>query len=231
MVRPILYLTCIFFLTVGCAEGEHAAMIDALEIKAAQGDLASQFQLATEYDQGLKVPQDIDKAVKWYRAAAEQGDANAQYSMGSLYQAGDGVPQNNQLAITWYRKAAEQDHATAKNNLAYMYDFGLGIAEDNAQAAQLYEEASQLGEIRAMLNLGVLFWQGQSGVNQDYVEAYQWLDLARLYAHESSDMRLERSAQGALDKLSPKMTALQIEEALKRTQAWDQANRSTPKSE
>lgn len=231
MFRPILIAIVTLVLFGGCSTVNDSGMIHALRVKAAHGDPAAQVQLAAEYDQGIRVGRDLDKAVKWYRAAAEQGNAAGQNSMGSLYQAGDGVPQDHKQAMDWYRKAADQGDATGKNNLAYMYDLGLGTPEDNREAAQLYEKAAELGEIRAMLNLGVLLRQGQSGVDEDYVEAYKWLDLAMLYTQGSRNKRLKRSARRALDDLSGMMTSVQIEQAKKLSKEWDQIYRTNGKSD
>ena len=68
------------------------------------------------YNQG-----DYDKALKWYRKAAEQGLATAQCNLGWCYDNGRGVTQNYAEAAKWYRKAAEQGYAHAQFNLGYYY--------------------------------------------------------------------------------------------------------------
>ena len=66
------------------------------------------------YTQGLGVPQDDNKAVKWYRLAAEQGHAEAQLIVGVMYSNGQGVPQDFKESVKWYSLSAEQKNAKAQ---------------------------------------------------------------------------------------------------------------------
>ena len=58
--------------------------------------------------------QDKEKAVKWFKMAAEQGHAPAQFAFGNRLFNGDGIVQNKKEAVEWYRKAAEQGYEKAK---------------------------------------------------------------------------------------------------------------------
>ncbi len=61
------------------------------------------------YTNGEGVTQDYQKALKWYRLAAEQGHADAQNNLGVMYSYGDGVPQDYQEALKtdcWYVSVA-----------------------------------------------------------------------------------------------------------------------------
>jgi len=82
-----------------------------------QGNASTQYNLGWMYDNGEGVPQDYEKAVKWYRLAAEQGYSLAQLGLGVMYDNGKGVPQDYQEAVKWYRRAAEQGNAAAQYNL------------------------------------------------------------------------------------------------------------------
>ena len=64
--------------------------------------------------------QNDQKAVEWYRKAAEQGDASAQNNLGWMYQKGRGVEQNLSKAREWCQKAAAQGYERAKTNLKYL---------------------------------------------------------------------------------------------------------------
>ena len=57
------------------------------------------------------------KAVKWFRKAAEQGDADAQNFLGLCYLNGDGVSINEQEAERLFRLAVQQDHGWSMYNL------------------------------------------------------------------------------------------------------------------
>jgi hypothetical protein len=74
-----------------------------------------------------------------------------------------------------------------------------------------------------MLNLGVSYAHG-SGVSQDLVEAYKWLDLAlfyTLYPEFSSDQQLKQRSRRFLNQVASRMSREQITEAKKRSHEWD----------
>lgn len=62
---------------------------------------------------GRGAPQDLAKAAKWYRRAAELGYADAQNDLAKLYDDGRGVPQDNVKAYVWYSLAADQGNSRA----------------------------------------------------------------------------------------------------------------------
>lgn len=59
----------------------------------------------------------MQKAVEWYRKAAEQEYANTQCRLGSMYHDGRGVELSYKTALEWYRKAAAQRHESVKEAL------------------------------------------------------------------------------------------------------------------
>ena len=58
-----------------------------------------------------------EKAIYYYRMAAEQGDDVGQYNLGTMYDYGTGVDENENTAIYWYRKAARQGNWDAQERL------------------------------------------------------------------------------------------------------------------
>ncbi|MFI3220880.1 MAG: tetratricopeptide repeat protein [Methylococcales bacterium] len=92
---------------------------------------------------------DYQKAVEWYRKAAEQGYAAGQCNLGFMYTHGYGVPKDYQQAADWYRKAAEQGNADGQNNLALMYENGYGVAKDSQKAVEWYGKAVEQGHYGA----------------------------------------------------------------------------------
>lgn len=82
--------------------------------KAAElGNVEAQFLLAKWYDKGEGVPQNREKALFWYRKAAETSSSfsmesqEAKFILGRAYETGDGVVQDKEQAFEWYRKAAQ----------------------------------------------------------------------------------------------------------------------------
>jgi hypothetical protein len=107
------------------------------------------FTLGLKYHKGTEVKQDYQKAVQWYRKAADQGHAHAQYNLGSMYYSGKGVCQDYSKAVRWLRKAAEQGSKDAQYLLAGMFQQGKGVAEDYRSADHWYRKAVEQGHIYA----------------------------------------------------------------------------------
>jgi len=109
---------------------------------------------------------------------ANGGDAAAQVSVGESYQAGNGVPRDLQQAAVWYQKAADKNNLSGELHIAALYrDGGKGFARDMTQAAVWFQKAADQGDVEAEATMGTLYSMGQ-GVQQNYAEAYYWLDLA-----------------------------------------------------
>ena len=100
----------------------------------AAGNVDAQVHLGFIYDLALGVPEDNEKAARWYRLAAAQGDTRAQTKLGDLYSVGAGVPKDQAEAVRWYRLAAERGDAFAQTELGKMYGAGSGVPEDMVQA-------------------------------------------------------------------------------------------------
>ena len=78
------------------------------------------------YAQGRGVPQNLAKALKWYRRAADQGHPEAQHNLALMYATGTGLAQDLAQARTWLRKAADQGLILAQVRLAATYQHGYG---------------------------------------------------------------------------------------------------------
>src|SRR5712664_3995368 len=145
---------------------------------------------------------DYATAMRLWRSLADQGNADAQSHLGFMYQNGHGVPQDDAAAASWYRKAADQGNASAQVNLGFFYDEGRGgLQKDDREATRLYKLAAVQGNANAQVNLGLMYAAGW-GVQQDYVAARMWFDLAAagglrkaLTSREAAKMTREQSAE------------------------------------
>jgi TPR repeat protein len=106
----------------------------------------AQVNLGNRYAFGRGVARDPERALYWYRRAAEQGDASAQNNLGVMYANGQGVRQDDAQAVHWYRLAAEQGHALAQYNLGGMLGSGRGAARDPVRAYMWMLLAADAGE-------------------------------------------------------------------------------------
>lgn len=84
---------------------------------AEKGYLNAQISLADDfyYGQNDALFIDYEKALYWYKKAAQRGNPHAQFKIGLMYYNGKGVIQNAKQADYWFRLAAEQGHAEAKS--------------------------------------------------------------------------------------------------------------------
>ena len=113
-----------------CDRGDHKTEHGLIQSLADQGDASAQYHLGVMYDDGHGVPQDYNKAIKWYGKAADQGNDSAQCNLGSMYVKGHGVPQDYNKASMWYEMAAGKGNAKAMFNIGEMYASGNGVPQD-----------------------------------------------------------------------------------------------------
>jgi TPR repeat protein len=84
------------------------------------------------------------------------------------------------------------------------------------EAVKLYSQAADQGLPEAQFRLGILYALGE-GVQQDYVVAHAWLDLA---AANSQDGAVRTRAVESRDILARKMAQEQISAAKELAQEW-----------
>ena len=118
------------------------------------------------------------------------------------------------------RRDAEQGDASAQYNLGLTYDNGIGVPQDHAEAAEWTRRAAEQGHAGAQANLGVMYANGE-GVPQDYVAAHRFLNLAGAKGNE----KVNEDAGKARNRLSAKMTAVQVAEAQRRAREWKEKPR------
>jgi TPR repeat protein len=76
----------------------------------------------------------VEKAVYWYRKAAEQGDKSGQYNLGVAYFNGKGVAPDGKEAGAWLEKAALQGDKDAALQLFHLNSDGKLLPENKAKA-------------------------------------------------------------------------------------------------
>lgn len=115
------------------------------------------FDVGSNYWSGINVPKNDEKAVEWWRMAAEQGHARAQRNLGVCYEKGYGVPEDKSEAVKWYTKAAKQDHVSAQYNLGICYCNGIGVPEDKSKAEEWFKKAAEQGYADAYYGLAWIY--------------------------------------------------------------------------
>ena len=113
--------------------------LNALTIREKQGDPVAEYNLGRILLCGDSAPRvsiraDVQKALSWFRKAANQGYRNAELDLGLIYDTGHGVPANPVKAILWLGKAAAAGSGKAQYSLAYNSYYGIGEPPDHAKA-------------------------------------------------------------------------------------------------
>ena len=152
-----------------CGVGAALAMEPRLPVGGADG----MFSLGQSYESGEGAAQNYEKAIEWYRKAAEAGNATAMDRIGYLYEHGKGMTEDDGQAFEWFQKAATRGSALGMFNLGYLYDAGKGVAKDSAQAMAWYRKAADAGDAAAMNNIGAMYQNGES-VEKDFAKALDW---------------------------------------------------------
>lgn len=137
---------------------------------AEKNDVAAMRNIGHLHRWGQGVDKDIQKAMDWYRRAAELGFSRAQANLAAIYLQGEeGVPVNYEEAHKWFAAAAIQGLAVAQYNLGLMFELGLGVEKSEPRALGWYNLAAKAGQAEALERLSQLVKKSEtplvSGIN------------------------------------------------------------------
>lgn len=94
------------------------------------------------YGDGDDSEPNYEKAVEWYRKAAEKNDSIALCRLGICYLEGKGVKKDEKKAVEYFEKAAQSGYSEAQYQLGVCYEKGKGVNEDKKKALNWYNEAA-----------------------------------------------------------------------------------------
>lgn len=120
--------------------------IELLERAAKSGDAEAQYELATLYEKGIGVAQDVKKAIGLFHQSADANYADAINDLGFLhYQGGLGIIRDRKRAREYFGRAADLRHPEAMFNYAAMIDDGLVSKKGPKDAAKYLYNALRTG--------------------------------------------------------------------------------------
>lgn len=153
----------------------YGGKIEELKPKAEAGDPVAQTAIGLHYQLGILVPEDYNKAVEWYKKAADQGEPNALVLLGldmeRQYAESDGDDRWLVQALDYYEKAAEKDHPYGLYFLGRFYRDGRVVELDEAKAFQYFKKAEARGLSAPRFAMAVAYGKGK-GVFQNSKKAY-----------------------------------------------------------
>jgi len=191
----------------------------SLEEKASKGDADAAYWISRFYEYTVN---DETAWVKWLRRAEDLGHAPAAYNLASYYRY-LAKPPDYKTALEIYRKLAEQKNdlevkgmgeiaIRAMREMGEMFEEGLGVSKDAQKAMDWYEKAARSGKVFTMEKLsGMLFERG------NFLEAYQWAELAALRERRKKDEVNEIDTS----KFARKLTEEQRAKAKKKVEELD----------
>lgn len=112
---------------------------------ANSGVLEAQVMLAKIHRCSNPQLRDIDKAVRWLRAAGEQGHLESLIELGMMYQLGEDVTADPEEAARMYCDAGIHGSAEGLFRLAMMFYLGKGIPKDLLSAYAWFSMAAARG--------------------------------------------------------------------------------------
>ncbi len=206
MNKIVLGISLLLFAVTSLAGNDiwNALFKEKLE-EANSGESDAQYDVGTMYQNGRGVAADRNKAVEWYKQAAEQGNQKAvsrlklmesnasrfgktlsgaesgnsknQYEIGNMFMTGIGADIDYGKAISFYEKSAAQGHNKAAYKLGLIYYEGTGVSSNMKTAFKWFSSAAENNYPVAQYYLGRLYAAGQ-GTKRNNKLALEWLSKA-----------------------------------------------------
>jgi len=96
--------------------------------------------------------------------------------------------------------------------LGLKHETGKGVPQNYKEAVKWYTKAAEQGNAKAQYSLGLMYFNGQGGVPQDYVIAHMYCNLAAMNGDKDAIVN-----RGIVEK---KMTPTQIAESQRKARGW-----------
>jgi TPR repeat protein len=144
-----------------------------LEKSASNNDLDSIVALGNLYKNGTGVAQDSNKAVEFYRKAAEKNYAAGQHGLATMLQATDFAG-----SLRLFTAAAQSGHAPSQVTLGFLFENGSGVPKDLGTALKYYVSAANQGDATAQMRAAYLYEQNVDEKVDGQNEARKWYKAA-----------------------------------------------------
>ena len=142
-----------------------------------------------------------EKAMYWFKKAAEQGHAPAQCEIGDLILDDyiDHFPEEYDEAAKWYRMAAEQGYPKGQFRYGGSCEEGLEPGQNDAAAMKWYQMAAEQGYVPAYLELADIYSSsrmikdrspGVTYIKPDDGESANWYRMAAQRGNAHGQLRL-----------------------------------------
>ena len=147
------------------------------KLSAELGEVEAERNLAQMYEEGRGAEKDLEKALQWYRTAAdEHDDTVSQRNLGRMFEHGIGTEENPSEAFGWYQKAADKGDPVSQRNIARLYETGKGVETNLFEALSWYRKAAEQKDPEAQRNLARMYENvlGTENSEKNIAEAVKW---------------------------------------------------------
>ncbi|GLT19149.1 hypothetical protein GCM10007938_29310 [Vibrio zhanjiangensis] len=152
-------------------------------IHALEGSLPHKFEMATALFNGLGTDQDVDKAVKVMKQAADNNYVEAQLFLGEWFVSPRNPSPEPSLSTAYYQKAAALRSNEGRLKLGQNYLNGIGVAPNFLKGCYWMERAAEKGHPEAMYQVAEA-WMKHSSDGESI--AYIWLFIAAHLGHKQA---------------------------------------------
>lgn len=174
----------------------------ACQVEISDGQIY--YNLGVLYENGFRVERSIDKAIVYYKQAADKSNINALYLLGYLYMNEDEI-KNYHEASKWFELAAAKGDVSSMVFLGMLYFEELYGMVDYEKAYDCFASAAKREDAWALFYLGLFHYEG-IGNRYDEARAIEYFDksaslgdedaaiyLSWIYFHSNSKKSISKS--------------------------------------
>lgn len=161
---------------------------------AEQGLVRSQLYVAKAYDEGTYAPQNLEKAVYWYKRAAENRSSQAMYHYGDMLRTGRGVPKNAQEGFIFIQRAAFVEYAPAEWRIGLMFCGGEGVEADCTKGVEYLQKSAAQSYAPALREMGGRYERGNDVTADQKAACVSFLLAAEAQAPDKKSEEWQKDA-------------------------------------
>ena len=164
---------------------------------------------AVYYDGSRGFEQSFEKAVEYYKLAAEKGSRQAQENLGYCYYYGRNMPVDYEKAFHYFALGAFDGHIISLYKIGDMYMNGYYVEKNPTEAFHIYnrcletmtDEAAEICAGPVFLRVGNAFLKGE-GTEENAKNALVCFQKAEAFLYDmvaGGNVMYKKSLQGAID--------------------------------
>ncbi|MDR2387918.1 MAG: sel1 repeat family protein [Deltaproteobacteria bacterium] len=148
-----------------------------LSKKANQGSAFHQNEFGKVLARSFFIPENKEKAAKYYQMAANQDYPEAIWNLGNYLLNDPAGPHDLARGLELLFRGRDLGDPLIINQLGFYYQHGLHVGQDYEKALELFRQAAELGNPHSQYNLAYMYLNGL-GLEADSLAAFEWVEKA-----------------------------------------------------